>query len=371
MNVGLQTDSRIIKKRKKLNKNTNNIFKRPFLLEKIAKDIHCENFISSLHYKYEDPLIKQNFLKLKKKTPKKSINKLTYDEMYSIKKYSFHKLNKNPCSLPVIFAHQQNPEKIFENENITSSILNSSKENENDDERLVTSGMFKDDIFKEKTNIKVRSFINKQPGEQSLKNYKKIDDINKVNEKYNLNLKLKQVTPYKGIKKMTIFGMLNKLYHKYSGGDTKACKDNLNSDRIRSSSTGDFGSLNKMIEHCKDSNDNSFDFSKEFPEDENNTFITKIKINKNILPKDKKINQIIKRHRNSLDNFSKINNSAINKDNQINIDCLLSKVDMRISTKKILYKYIDRTIYELEKDPDYRRIKNSEYDLWKLLKREK
>ena len=375
MNSDLRTNFKRIKKLKKMStieNDTNAIYKRPFLLEKIAKDIHCENLISSLYYKYEDPLIRQNFLKLKKKTPKKDINKLTNDEMYSIKKISFHKLNKKSCNLPLIFTRQRNPEKFIENENKTSNILNNSKENEKDDEKLVTCGMFKDDSFKQKNNIKVRSFINNQPGEQSLKYYKKIDDINKVNEKYNLNLKLKQITPYNGNRRMTIFGMLNKLYQKYSGGDCKIYKNiNINTDRMRSISTGELGNGMKIIEHDKNSNENTIDYSKEFPEDDNNTFITKVKIDKKILPKDYIINNIMQRHKDSLNNFSKNNDSTIDQDNKVYINCLISKANMKISTKKILYKYIDRTIYELENDPDYQRIKSSEPDLWKLLKREK
>ena len=130
MNSDLRTNFKRIKKLKKMStieNDTNAIYKRPFLLEKIAKDIHCENLISSLYYKYEDPLIRQNFLKLKKKTPKKDINKLTNDEMYSIKKISFHKLNKKSCNLPLIFTRQRNSEKFIENENKTSNILNNSK----------------------------------------------------------------------------------------------------------------------------------------------------------------------------------------------------------------------------------------------------
>ena len=53
---------------------------------------------------------------------------------------------------------------------------------------------------------------------------------------------------------------------------------------------------------------------------------------------------------------------------RINIDCLMSKIEQNISIKKILYKYLGKSVHQLENDPSYLRLKELEKKIIAILK---
>ena len=107
-------------------------------------------------------------------------------------------------------------------------------------------------------------------------------------------------------------------------------------------------------------------------EDDSNTFLTKLNNYNTTIKKENgfDISKLIKT-RCSLSDNNRNNEQIILNDSNISIHCLLSKVQKNISLKKILYKYIDKTLYELEKDPMYRKVKEFEENIEKILKNEK
>ena len=64
-----------------------------------------------------------------------------------------------------------------------------------------------------------------------------------------------------------------------------------------------------------------------------------------------------------------IKNKEIMKNNtRVYIDCLMSKIEQNINIKKILYKYLGKSIHQLEKDPSYLRLKELEKKIIAILK---
>ena len=226
---------------------TNTIYKRPFVLEKIVKDLHCENLIR------KDPLMdkKKELKKIKipkilkilqkqKEESKSNGQKPFFHFIPTLNQFKFHKnqrksniFNKkmtlyrqrSDFDLPMINKHKKNFSQINEKNNFS---LEKNKNNtHNDDEKsiekLMTSEIMEPkDLFKNMSrNICICSFMNKMPGDKSLhENYKAINDINKINEKYNLNLNLNlnkndsNSEIFKG-KRYTITGKLTQLFQYY------------------------------------------------------------------------------------------------------------------------------------------------------------
>ena len=48
----------------------------------------------------------------------------------------------------------------------------------------------------------------------------------------------------------------------------------------------------------------------------------------------------------------------------------MSKIEQNINIKKILYKYLGKSIYQLQKDPAYIRLKSLERKIIEILKKE-
>ena len=268
----------------------------------------------------------------------------------------------------------------FFNENNT---ISNDKNEEKDKENLITSGMLKaKDLFKNKSRkLSVCSFMNKLPGDKSLnENYKIINDINIINNKYNLNLNLNdnKNTSTSNIfegKKYKINGMLNKLYQYYSSETKKNIPKNNeynHSNNYRNNSSDYDTFENKKTTKCEnsDSGNNTIEKIKSTYEDESNTFLTKLN-NYNIQTKREKEFDITKfiQERSSLSEVNRYNKQILKTNKRISLQCLLSQLRKDLTLKKILYKYIDKSVYELEKDPTYKKVKELEDNIVKILKK--
>ena len=397
---------------------TNTNYKRPFIIEKFIKDLHSKKLKDMINNRSKDPLIKKR-MKLKKiKIPYKmnniakdknelnSRNKTPFLHLISNRPQFNFKLGKTKLSpkkkfnkqrsdldLPIINRHKlkrqnqiEEAEKTtmtFFNENNDNSISNS-KDEEKNQENLITSGMFNlKDIFKNKSRkITICSFMNKLPGNKSLnENYKILNDVKIMNEKYNLNLNLEHNKTnstskiFEG-KKYNIYGKLNKLFQYYSSEANNAkYKNSKYTHSNYRNSSADFNSIeNKKMSKYEqnDSGNNTIEIMKNTYEDDSNTFLTKLNNYNTTIKKENgfDISKLIKT-RCSLSDNNRNNEQIILNDSNISIHCLLSKVQKNISLKKILYKYIDKTLYELEKDPMYRKVKEFEENTEKILKNEK
>jgi hypothetical protein len=413
---------------------TNTNYKRPFILDKIERDIHhrnIRNIRNFINFKNQDFLIKKRKELKKIKLPYKIKSTKNAKEEFNLnnrrsfislipmnnikKNVSQRKINKklnrqrSDFDLPMIVnrnmknqsLYQEKQEKTtmtFFNDNDTNTNSNTNNNNINVDNKMTNNGeeekkkmgfkyvsdmMSAKDLYHNKSRKKsIISFLNIIPGDKSLnENYKIINNASEINDRYNLHLKLLKKNNsnskiFKG-KKYNIFGMLNQLFHYYSSESKNI--NNRNNKNISSinykNSTSDFDTIENKKNNIEnmESGFNTVDVIKDTYEDDSNTFLTKLQnYNYNISTSDKKdnplnISQLIKK-RCSLSEIKKNNDEIIDNDKKIGIDCLLSKVQRKISIKKILYKYIDKTLYELEDDPTYLRIKEFEEKLIKILK---
>ena len=237
------------------------------------------------------------------------------------------------------------------------------------------------DIYNEPRIIKIRSFSNIcNNNDTSINNENKLYDINEINDKYNLQLNLaikkeKKNTIFSG-KRYTIAGMLNKLFQYYSS------ESNANNNTINSSMENQTSNL---LNYTKLNNINKFNkfipFKNisEINNEDSNTFLTKLNVTNNTQVNDKEkekekenkfnITKFIN-ERCSLNAINRKNKEIIDKNEKIKIDCLLSKLESDISIKKIIYRYLGKTIYELTKDQSYVRLKELEKKIIDILKRE-
>ena len=396
---------------------TNTSYKRPFVLEKIEKDLNKKNFIEYMNNKNKGPLMKKRkqLKKIKlpykvKISPKKEKEELIHNNkapfIHCIPNIEHLKLQLNQrkinlipkkrlnrqrsdFDLPMIAKHKLNNQSqiqekttmtFFDDKKNNKTLDDNKEEEEKDQENIAESGMMgAKDLYKNKSRkITICTFLNKMPGDKSLnENYKVINNANEINDKYNLDLNLLNKNAnskiFKG-KKYNIYGMLNKLFQYYSSVSNN--NNNYRNNKYMSSinyknSSSDFDTIeNKKINNeNSDSGLNTIDIMKDTYEDDSNTFLTKLQ-NYNISEKKDNefdISKLIKK-RYSLSEIKKSNDEVISNDKRIGIDCLLSKVQKEINIKKILYKYIDKTLYVFEDDPTYKRVKEIEEKLIKILK---
>ena len=396
---------------------TNTNYKRPFILDKIEKGLHqrnlrnLRNFIS-LKNRNDQLIEKRKKLKKIKLPCKKKISRNEKENFILNNKRSFiyliptdnlkkdlilnqRKINqkisrqRSDFDLPMI-ANRNSKNKSLIQEKTTMTFYNDSnsnstynKEEEKKQENMGASDMMGgNDLYNNMSRKKtVCSFLNILPGDKSLnENYKIINNANEINDKYNLHLKLlnksNSTSKIFKDKKYNIFGMLNQLFHYYSSESNninkKLNKKYVSSINYRNSSS-DFDTI-EIKKNNIENNDSCFhtiDLVKNTYEDDSNTFLTKLQ-NYNISNIDKKdkvfnfSNFCKKRY--SLSEIKKNNDEIMDNDKKISIDCILSKVQKDISIKKILYKYIDKTLYEFENDPTYLRVKEFEEKIIKILK---
>ena len=266
---------------------------------------------------------------------------------------------KNDSSNNIIFIKLKSPEqrdnkpkiKLKSYKQLPLSITTSDKNTNcrlnNKHKKLVTSDILQDKAFSilGKGQLRIHSLINqiKENKDKNKKNYyikKNLSEF-ELNKLHNL-----QLTPLKEKKisrRMTKFAMLNNLYHKYSSTLSGSFNNKNDNNNIES--------------YYKKSKNN-----KEF-EKNNHIYLTYYDKNKGF-----NFNNIYKRNLNLPDNQNN-NNKIINKDRKICIDCLFSRVDSDINSKKIFPKDKGKTIYNLQKENSYIRIQNLDNIFTQILKK--
>ena len=407
---------------------TNTLYKRPFLIDKIKKDIYRGNHHNLLKSNNSD----KHLLKLKKNLKKKikRINPITsnnsasnnYDHLYKF----IGKLNNNlqiksiknklkiiPAKrilrrqrsdfyLPMINPRKASLEPITKNKNRTIIFMNDNL-NEKNQEKITNSEIIEpSDIFDNKPRlIKIRSIINtSRKSDLSLNNEPKLFTINEMNEKYNMKLNSSTISkqPSKIFhgKKYTIIGMLNKLFQYYSSNEShnnQLSSNNYNqtSNYMNLSKSNNSLFLNNDTNNIKNSSTNKLMIDTKFKYDHNtsseininntyeasgedtNTFLTKLNINnKEQFDNKEKEMDMTKfiNNRCSLSDINRKNIEIIENNKNIKIDCLMSKIEQDINIKKILYKYLGKSIYQLQSDPAYIRLKGLEKKIIEILKKE-
>ena len=375
---------------------TNTIDERQFLLEKIEKDIlkgknnikhlrsnSLDEHLTKLRQNLKKKVKKKNFLNPNNSSPK------NFDHIYRfIKKQNNLKLKsiknnlrmiptkniltrqKSDINLPVI-----NNRKIIKQFLLKKSRLPTLSFIEkipllDNKEKISNSAMLgSNDIYANIPRIiKIRSFSNIcKDNDLSNDKYSEENNINEIDSKYNLNLnskiKYKKLNSIFHGKKYTKFGILNKLFEYYSSQSKNGISPNNENMENKSSNYINFSKSNNSII------DNNDEMSKNNI-DESNIFLTKIKSNKN--ESEEKYNKFsVTRFisdRCSVGDINKRNKKIIEDNKKVSIDCLLSKIERKISVKKILYKYLDKTIYEIENDKSYTRLKEFEKNILDILK---
>lgn len=375
---------------------TNTIDERQFLLEKIEKDIlkgknnikhlrsnSLDEHLTKLRQNLKKKVKKKNFLNPNNSSPK------NFDHIYRfIKKQNNLKLKsiknnlrmiptkniltrqKSDINLPVI-----NNRKIIKQFLLKKSRLPTLSFIEkipllDNKEKISNSAMLgSNDIYANIPRIiKIRSFSNIcKDNDLSNDKYSEENNINEIDSKYNLNLnskiKYKKLNSIFHGKKYTKFGILNKLFEYYSSQSNNGISPNNENMENKSSNYINFSKSNNSII------DNNDEMSKNNI-DESNIFLTKIKSNKN--ESEEKYNKFSLTRfisdRCSVGDINKRNKKIIEDNKKVSIDCLLSKIERKISVKKILYKYLDKTIYEIENDKSYTRLKEFEKNILDILK---
>ena len=408
---------------------TNTLYKRPFLIEKIKKDIYQRNHHNLLKSNNSD----KHLLKLKKNLKKKikRINPINsnisasnnYDHLYKF----IGKLNNNlqiksiknkqsiipakrilrrqrsDFDLPMINPKRIIKEPMNKNKNRTIIFLKDNSKEKNQEKITNSEIIDSKDIFDNKPRIiKIRSFINtSRKSNISLNNEPKLFDINEMNEKYNMKLNSgdtgKQQSKIFHGKKYTIIGMLNKLFQYYSSNEShnnQLSSNNYNqtSNYMNLSKSNNSIFLNNDTNNLKNSSTNKIMIDTRFKYDPNtssdininntyeasgedtNTFLTKLNVNNKELSDNKEKEMDMTKfinNRCSLSDMNRINKEIIDNNKNIKIDCLMSKIEQNINIKKILYKYLGKSIYQLQKDPAYIRLKSLERKIIEILKKEK
>ena len=407
---------------------TNTLYKRPFLIEKIKKDIYQRNHHKLLKSSNSD----KHLLKLKKNLKKKikRINPINsnisasnnYDHLYKF----IGKLNNNlqiksiknkqsiipakrilrrqrsDFDLPMINPKRIIKEPMNKNKNRTIIFLNDNSKEKNQEKITNSEIIDSKDVFENKPRIiKIRSFINtSRESNISLNNEPKLFDINEMNEKYNMKLNSgntgKQSSKIFHGKKYTIIGMLNKLFQYYSSNEShnnQLSSNNYNqtSNYMNLSKSNNSIFLNNDTNNVKNSSTNKLMIDTRFKYDPNtssdininntyeasgedtNTFLTKLNVNNKELSDNKEKEMDMTKfinNRCSLSDMNRINKEIIDNNKNIKIDCLMSKIEQNINIKKILYKYLGKSIYQLQKDPAYIRLKSLERKIIEILKKE-
>ena len=407
---------------------TNTLYKRPFLIEKIKKDIYQRNHHNLLKSNNSD----KHLLKLKKNLKKKikRINPTNsnisasnnYDHLYKF----IRKLNNNlqiksiknkqsiipakrilrrqrsDFDLPMINPKRIIKEPMNKNKNRTIIFLKDNSKEKNQEKITNSEIIDSKDIFDNKPRIiKIRSFINtSRKSNISLNNEPKLFGINEMNEKYNMKLNSgdtgKQQSKIFHGKKYTIIGMLNKLFQYYSSNEShnnQLSSNNYNqtSNYMNLSKSNNSIFVNNDTNNVKNSSTNKIMIDTRFKYDPNtssdininntydasgedtNTFLTKLNVNNKELSDNKEKEMDMTKfinNRCSLSDMNRINKEIIDNNKNIKIDCLMSKIEQNINIKKILYKYLGKSIYQLQKDPAYIRLKSLERKIIEILKKE-
>ena len=362
--------------------------KRDFSIEKIASAIHAENLISSLKNKYIDPLILYRRKKGKRKQRNLS-EPSNNDDSFSLNKILVYSLLK-----------PKNDEDKLDF-NITKTILPIitpvNNEEKKSDKLLVTSGMFKQKEFLKNDfqKIKLGNVMNfKNKGDsiyQSL--YPKIENLKKINDKYNLNLDLKFYQEEKPkiknnkIKSVAQKNLMNYLFKKFimnsdQNNNIESEESSKNNENIINPTANDLfkikeSEIKKKKSFTIDEIIQKKNINKNLLKDEDkyskNAFITRIPLKKNINEEPKenlKTTNILKPRKRVFSYSFDQNNNIIKHDQKVFVDCLYSEIISNLDKNKIIYNPIGKvkTNYAITKEPSYKKIKKFETMIDNIIK---
>lgn len=366
--------------------NTEKKYKEP-IWNRISKGINCNNEIHLLKPKIIDLMTKKNVTKkivlneykkpftneklnlvFKNNIPIFSNKKFNFKNIKYIKStrnhifkgnfnwlinsLSYKNLDTNNSLFNVERAENFLPKILRLNNNSQEHNIKKSKsgtnlyleKEQNEQNFRITCGMLSSKrLLKERNNkLKINSFmINSAKKYNSLtdeeEEKKPVKDMNKdFTSRNNINNKRKINNFF--INRYTKTAMLNNLFQKYSSINNLTNRCNL--------------SENINLSTFNDKNNN---------EQSKVNFIMKLK--------NKGISHLSERYNNILSKIKKNNSQIININKKIYINCLLSKVGEDLKKEKIFLDKNKKTIFELDKNSSYRRIKKIENIVTKLYKK--
>ena len=366
--------------------NTEKKYKEP-IWNRISKGINCNNEIHLLKPKIIDLMTKKNVTKkivlneykkpftneklnlvFKNNIPIFSNKKFNFKNIKYIKStrnhifkgnfnwlinsLSYKNLDTNNSLFNVERAENFLPKILRLNNNSQEHNIKKSKsgtnlyleKEQNEQNFRITCGMLSSKrLLKERNNkLKINSFmINSAKKYNSLtdeeEENKPVKDMNKdFTSRNNINNKRKINNFF--INRYTKTAMLNNLFQKYSSINNSTNRCNL--------------SENINLSTFNDKNNN---------EQSKVNFIMKLK--------NKDISHLSERYNNILSKIKKNNSQIININKKIYINCLLSKVGEDLKKEKIFLGKNKKTIFELDKNSSYRRIKKIENIVTKLYKK--
>ena len=366
--------------------NTEKKYKEP-IWNRISKGINCNNEIHLLKPKIIDLMTKKNVTKkivlneykkpftneklnlvFKNNIPIFSNKKFNFKNIKYIKStrnhifkgnfnwlinsLSYKNLDTNNSLFNVERAENFLPKILRLNNNSQEHNIKKSKsgtnlyleKEQNEQNFRITCGMLSSKrLLKERNNkLKINSFmINSAKKYNSLtdeeEEKKPVKDMNKdFTSRNNINNKRKINNFF--INRYTKTAMLNNLFQKYSSINNSTNRCNL--------------SENINLSTFNDKNNN---------EQSKVNFIMKLK--------NKGISHLSERYNNILSKIKKNNSQIININKKIYINCLLSKVGEDLKKEKLFLDKNKKTIFELDKNSSYRRIKKIENIVTKLYKK--
>ena len=366
--------------------NTEKKYKEP-IWNRISKGINCNNEIHLLKPKIIDLMTKKNVTKkivlneykkpftneklnlvFKNNIPIFSNKKFNFKNIKYIKStrnhifkgnfnwlinsLSYKNLDTNNSLFNVERAENFLPKILRLNNNSQEHNIKKSKsgtnlyleKEQNEQNFRITCGMLSSKrLLKERNNkLKINSFmINSAKKYNSLtdeeEEKKPVKDMNKDFTSRN-NINNKRKINHFFINRYTKTAMLNNLFQKYSSINNSTNRCNL--------------SENINLSTFNDKNNN---------EQSKVNFIMKLK--------NKGISHLSERYNNILSKIKKNNSQIININKKIYINCLLSKVGEDLKKEKIFLDKNKKTIFELDKNSSYRRIKKIENIVTKLYKK--
>ena len=333
----------LMAKRNVTKKKVLNEYKKPFtnaklnLVFKNNIPIFSNKKFNFKHIKYikstRNHIFKGNFNWL--------INSLSYKNLDA--NNSLFNIERAENFLPKILRLNNNSQEHNIKKSKSGTNLYLEKEQKDQNFRITCRMLSSKRLLKERNNkLKINSFmINSAKKYNSLtdeeEEKKSVIDMNKNFTSRN-NINNKRKINHFFINRYTKTAMLNNLFQKYSSINNTTNRCNL-SENINLSTFND-----------KNNNDQS-----------KVNFITKLK--------NKGISHLSERYNNILSKIKKNNSQIININKKIYINCLLSKVGEDLKKEKIFLDKNKKTIFELDKESSYRRIKKIENIIIKLYKK--
>lgn len=244
--------------------------------------------------------------------------------------------------LPKIFKINRSLRKSKSNSRNNKNVIRLDLfKNESEKNLKITSGMLNSKkLYNERdSKFSLHSFMISSPKNNSIndeeEDNKSFFNKNRDFTSRNVLSNKKNANKY-FIQRYTKTGLLNSIYQKYGSVNHSLNKSNL-SENLNFNSTSDINSSQNKI-----------------------TYLTKLK--------NDDISHISERYNNMLLNIKKNNTQIININKKIYINCLLSKVNEKLKKEKLFVDKNKKTIYELDKESSYRRVKKFEDFINKLYK---